>query len=209
MTSSFSSVAHRRAVLLGAGALALSGCASIIPKPVTPQLYVLRPQMPAAMGAPVRWRLSVAVPDAAASLDTARIALTRSATTMDYYASAAWNERIPLLFQRLLVQSFDASGRILSVDRDTSGLENDYLLETDIRDFQARYDTPDGAPQIVVGIQAKLVKMPQRQIVASLNAQQQAQASANTLDAVVLAFNQAAGAAIGQIVNWTLTAPAT
>ena len=99
--------------------------------------------------------------------------------------------------------------RSLSVDRDTSGLENDYVLETDIRDFQARYETPDGAPQIVVGVQAKLVRMPQRQIVASLNAQQQAQAGANTLDAVVVAFNQAAGAAIGQIVTWTLSAPAT
>ena len=175
MTSPFSLIAHRREVLISAGALALSGCASIIPKPVTPQLYVLRPQMPAVMGMPVRWRLSVAAPDTAASLDTARIALTRSATTMDYFANAAWNERIPLLFQRLLIQSFDASGRILSVDRDTSGLENDYVLETDIRDFQARYETPDGAPQIVVGVQAKLVRMPQRQIVASLNAQQQAQ----------------------------------
>ncbi len=46
----------------------------------------------------VPWRLAVATPDAPASLDTARSALTRSATTMDYFANAAWNDRIPLMF---------------------------------------------------------------------------------------------------------------
>lgn len=152
----------------------------------------------------VPWRLAVATPDAPASLDTARSALTRSATTMDYFANAAWNDRIPLMLQRLLVQRFDASGRIVSAARDTSELESDYLLETDIRDFHARYDTVEGAPEIVINVQAKLVRMPQREIVASLNATQTARASSNSLDAVVVAFNQAVGAAVGQIAAWTL-----
>ncbi len=155
----------------------------------------------------VPWRLAVATPDAPASLYTARIALTRSATTMDYFANAAWSDRIPLMFQRLLVQLFDASGRIVSAARDTSELESDYLLETDIRDFHARYDTVEGAPEIVINVQAKLVRMPQREIVASLNATQTARASSNSLDAVVVAFNQAVGAAVGQIAAWTLATP--
>jgi cholesterol transport system auxiliary component len=126
---------------------------------------------------------------------------------MDYFANAAWNERLPIIFQRLLIQTFDASNRIVAVDRDTAGSESDYLLQTEIRDFQAHYDTPDGAPQINVTIQAKLTRMPQREIISSLSVVQQAQASGNALDAIVSAFDTAAGAAIAQITAWTLNAP--
>ena len=203
------SQSRRDFLLIGCAGL-VAGCGSILPTPMAPQLYVLRPQAPPAENmAPVRFRLAVAVPDAPASLDTARIALTRSATTMDYFANAAWNDRIPLMLQRLLIQRFDAGGRITAVGRDTAGLESDYLLETEIRDFHARYDTLDGAPEIVIGVQAKLVRMPQREIVASLNAMQMTRASSNNLDAVVIAFNQAVGAAIGQIAAWTLATPFT
>jgi len=151
--------------------------------------------------------LAIAAPDAVASLDTPRIALTRTPTTMDYFANAAWTDRVPLLLQRQLIQAFDASGRIVSVDRDTSGLEADYLLQTEIREFEARYDTPDGPPQIVIAIQAKLARMPQREIANNINVTQQLAASANNLDSIVAAFNQAVGAAIGQIVTGTLAMP--
>jgi len=200
---------RRRQFLSTAGAVLLSGCGGIqlLPTPPSPQLYVLRPQIMPPMGAPVPWRLSVAEPEAPASFDTTRIALSRSPTTMDYFANSAWNDRVPLLLQSLLIQSFDMSGRIIGVDRDTTGLENDYLLQTEIHDFEARYDTPDAAPQIVVSVQAKLARMPQREIVATFNATHQAQASANTLDSVVMAFDEATGATIAQIAAWTLSAP--
>jgi cholesterol transport system auxiliary component len=199
----------RRQVLFSGAAMLVSGCA-LISGPKAPQLYVLRPDLAPAMGmgAPVRWRLTVASPDAPASLDTARIALTRSTTMMDYFANAAWTDRVPLMVQRMLIQAFDSTGRILSVDRDTAGLENDYLLETEIREFQAHYDMPNGAPQILVGIQVKLVRMPERNIVSGLMSTHQAQATTNSIDNIVVAFNQAAGAAISQIVGWTLNQPA-
>jgi cholesterol transport system auxiliary component len=200
----------RRQLILASAAPLIAGCGGIqlLPTPMQPQLYILRPEVAAPMGMPVRWRLAVGTPDASASLDTERIALSRTATTMDYFANAAWTDRVPAILQRLLIQSFDASNRIIAVGRDTTGNENDYVLQTEILDFEARYDTPDAAPQIVVGIQAKLMRMPQREIVASLNVRQQAQASANVLDAIVLGFNQATGAAVAQIANWTLNAPA-
>jgi cholesterol transport system auxiliary component len=209
MSKAAGAVFNRRTIMLGAGAGMLSACGSIqlIPPPMQPQLYVLRPPIMPPMGAPVQWRLAVGPSDAPASLDTTRIALTRSATTMDYFANAAWNDRMPLLVQRLLIQTFEASNRIVAVDRDTVGTENDYLLQTEIRNFEARYETLEAAPQIVVSIQAKLTRMPQREIINSLNVTQQAQASANNLDSIVLAFDSAAGAAIAQIAAWTLNAP--
>jgi cholesterol transport system auxiliary component len=204
MTESLLHLLSRRHAIIGASAVLLSGCGTVLQGPPVPQLYVLRPQVPASMGPRVNWRLAVASPDAVASLDTQRIALTRSATTLDYFANAAWTDRLSLIIQRQLIQAFDSSGRITSVDRDTSGLEADFVLQTEIRDFQARYDTPDGAPQVVVSIQSKLARMPQREIAASVNATQQAMAGANEINSIVVAFNQACGAAIAQIVTSTL-----
>ena len=204
MTESLLHPLSRRHAIIGAGAVVLSGCGTVLQGPPVPQLYVLRPQVPATTGPRVNWRLAVASPDAVASLDTPRIALMRSATTMDYFANAAWTDRLTLILQRQLIQAFDTTGRITSVDRDTSGLEADFVLQTEVRDFQARYDTPDGAPQVVVSIQAKLARMPQREIAANVNATQQATAGANEINSIVVAFNQACGAAIAQIVNSTL-----
>jgi cholesterol transport system auxiliary component len=199
----------RRQVLLAGAAPFMAGCGGIqlLPTPMQPQLYVLRPDIMPPAGNPVRWRLTVGTPDASASLDTERIALSRTATTMDYFANAAWTDRVPAMIQRLLLQTFDASNRIVAVSRDTNGIENDYLLETEIRDFEARYDMPEAAPQVIVTIQARLARMPQREIIAGVNVRQQAQATANVLDAIVLAFNQATAAAVSQVTNWTLNAP--
>jgi cholesterol transport system auxiliary component len=127
---------------------------------------------------------------------------------MDYFANAAWTDRVPLLLQHMLIQAFDTSGRIVSIDRDTAGLENDYLLQTEIRDFQARYTSAMGAPEIDIGIQVKLVRMPQREIAGGVYASEQAMAASNTLDDIVTAFNHASGAAISRIVGWTLAQPA-
>ena len=204
-----SPILDRRHIILAGGAGLLSACGSLqlIPTPPTPQLYLLRPQIMPPMGSPVAWRLSVGIPDATASLNTTRIALSRSATTMDYYANAAWDDRLPLLLQKLLLETFDSSGRIVSVGRDTAGLETDYLLQAEVRNFEAHYDTPDGAPKIMVSLQAKLARMPQREIVGTLNATQEAQASANNLDSIVLAFDQATAPAVAQIAAWTLAQP--
>ena len=75
MSKTAGTVFNRRHALLLAGASLVSACGSIqlLPSPMQPQLYVLRPQTMPPMGAPVRWRLSVGAPDAPASLDTARI----------------------------------------------------------------------------------------------------------------------------------------
>lgn len=200
---------NRRHLLAGAGAIVFTaGCSSILGPPAAPQLYILKPSLGPLDNAPaVKWALEIGGPNAADSLDSERIALSNSATTMDYYANAAWTGRVPVLLQSLIVQAFEESGKIASVASDTSALHSDYVLETDIRDFEARYDTPDAAPKVVVRVEAKLFRTHARDIVASLSAVQETQASATNLDSVVRAFNEATGALLKQIVEWALHAP--
>ena len=202
-------IMDRRQVILGGGAMMLSACGSLqlIPKPQTPQLYLLRPQIMSPMGAPVSWRLCRRHPgrDGEPRHDAHRALTLRHDHGL--LRQCGLGRSVAADPAKLLIETFDSSGRIVSVGRDTGGLETDYLLQAEVRNFEAHYDTPDGAPKIIVSIQAKLARMPQREIVATLNATQQAQASANNLDSVVLAFDQATAPAIAQIAAWTLAQP--
>ncbi|HWE06920.1 MAG TPA: ABC-type transport auxiliary lipoprotein family protein [Rhizomicrobium sp.] len=197
---------RRHMVLAGAAMLALAGCGSLLGPSSPPlQLYRLRPAFPAAGGPFVSWQLAVARPSAPQSLDTERIALMRGAL-MDYYADAQWSDSVPRLVQSLLVEAFERSGRILAVAAESGGVHGDYTLECEIRDFDAQYATDNGAPTVIVAIEAKLLG-PQGKVVASLEAKQAEPASANSVPSVVAAFDQAIAATLTQIVTWALGAP--
>jgi cholesterol transport system auxiliary component len=200
----------RRALLvIGVSTVALSACSGLIGPPEAPPLYMLKPAVPPAGGGPrAPWQLSIVLPDTPDSLDTDRIALVQANEQMDYYANADWQDRLPFLVQSALLEAFEASGRTGGVGRDTDGLKSDYLLETDIRDFQARYDAPDGVPTAVVRIAARLIAARGRLIVQSLEAHSEVAAAQNSVPSVVQAFNQALSGTIRQIVDWAVTAPA-
>ncbi len=196
----------RRHVLGAAACLApLAGCSLLFP-PSAPQLYRLTPRTAGAShGPPVRLQLVVDVPVAPESLDTDRIALTRNRTTLDYFAGTVWTDRAPLLLQGLLVEAFENSGRIVAVGRDTSGLNPDYLLETELREFDARYmGSGEQVPTVVVSLFVELVKMPDRKVIGSMLAAEQAPAARNDVGSVVEAFDAAAGEVVTKVVNWTL-----
>lgn len=192
-------------------ALGLAGCSAALTS-TPPSLYVLQPKTTYDTNLPtVGYQLVVTVPDAPQSLDSARIALARSPTTIDYFASSAWTDRAPVMIQDLLVESFENTRKIVSVGRDTSGLRADYVLLTDLRDFEARYyEGTDKPPQVRVRLTAKLIKMPEREIIGGLDAVKLADAGHNDIDSIVSAFGEATGNAMKMIVQWTLrTAPTT
>jgi len=185
-------------------AASLAGCSTLTAAP--PSLYVLQPKTTYDTNLPtVGYQLVVQVPDAPQSLDTARVALARSPTTIDYFANAAWTDRAPVMVQDLLVESFENTRKIVSVGRDTTGLRADYVLLTDLRDFEARYyEGTDKPPQVRVRITAKLIKMPEREIIGGLDAVKTSDAEKNDIDSIVAAYGEATGNAMKMIVQWTL-----
>jgi cholesterol transport system auxiliary component len=185
-------------------ALGLAGCSTLTGAP--PSLYVLQPKTTYDTNLPtVGYQLVVTVPDSPQSLDTARIALARSPITIDYFANSSWTDRAPVMVQDLLVQSFENTKKIVSVGRDTSGLRADYVLLTDLRDFEARYyDGTNKPPQVRVRIAAKLIKMPEREIIGGLDAVKTSDAEKNDIDSIVAAFGEATGNAMKMVVQWTL-----
>src|SRR5262249_36315690 len=124
--------------------------------------------------------------------------------TQDYFANAAWPDQLPAIIQSSLVSAFEACGRVDQVVRDTDGIRTDYLLKVDIRDFEARYDQPDTAPTAVVALQVVLVARKDRSLAAHLLAKAESAATQNSVDAAVEAMDRALGAALTDIVRWTL-----
>ncbi|HWK43372.1 MAG TPA: ABC-type transport auxiliary lipoprotein family protein [Stellaceae bacterium] len=182
----------------------LAGCSDILPNN-TPKLFILTPKNTYDADLPkASWQLLVEQPDAPLSLDTTRIALQNSPTTIDYFAGSAWTDRAPLMVQRLLIESFENTGKIAAVGRDAVGLRADYVLKSDLRDFEADYTNPDAPPTVKVRLAVRLVKMPERQIVGEWSDIQRATASVNTTDAIIYAFDEALGAAMKRVVQWTL-----
>ena len=195
---------RREFMLLGAGAM-LGGC-GVIPKVNNPvPLYTLSAVTQFDRSLPkVDWQLVVGTPVASADLDTTRIALTRSPGVVEYFAKGAWADNAPILLQDKLIESFEASGAIVAVGRDAVGLRPDYVLQSELRDFQAEFSGE--APTAHLRLTAKLVRMPDRRIVANITIEQKVAAAGNSLPQIVDAFDRAAGEAFQEAVVRVLTA---
>jgi cholesterol transport system auxiliary component len=154
----------------------------------------------------VSWQLLVVQPIAPAGIDTSRIALGPSPLTLDYFAGASWTDSAPQLVQTLLIQSFENTGDIVSVGRDSSLLRADFILLTELRQFQADYSQggQNNPPIVRVRVNLKLVKMPEREIVAGETFDAAVPAAGNSLAEIVDAFDEAIGKVMRRTVEWTL-----
>jgi cholesterol transport system auxiliary component len=199
-------ISRRRIVALFPAAASLGACASLLPGQGAPaQLYTLTPKSSFAPDLPrVTWQLVVEQPVAAAGLNTSRIALQRSPVSLDYFARANWSDTAPALVQTLLVESFENTGRIVAIARESVRLRPDYLLQTELREFAAEYFPDPAQPPLVrVRLIARLV----RTIIATTQAERTQRAAGRDMEPIALAFDEALGAVIRRVVEWTLRAP--
>lgn len=195
----------RRTFLL-ALPVGLAACTGPLGGGAPPQLYKLTPVSDFPPNLPrTTAQLLVEAPSAPGGLDSERIALQKSTTSLDHFAGAAWTDRAPNLVQSLLVESFENTGKIAAIDRESLALRADFVLEPDLRDFTAIYGTTD-VPTVRVRMALKLVKLPDKQIVGLHTSSSDAPATQNSVPAVVDAFNTALHQVIGDAVAWTLTA---
>lgn len=210
----------RRALISGLGlcllAIAgLGGCAIDLPgSGEPPRIFTLTPKSTFDEGLPnVDWQLLVELPTAPAGINTARIAAQRTAIELDYFARASWTDAMPSMVQTLLIESFENSGKIVSVGRQVVGLRADYILKTDIREFQAEYQgiegkdviSPDSVPNIRMRVNVKLVRMPDRRIIANQTFEYNLPAPGPGLTEIVMGFDEVLGKVLKRAVGWALT----
>jgi cholesterol transport system auxiliary component len=187
--------------------VALAGCQILNAVTEPLDLYTVTPKSTFDPDLPdVFWQLTVEEPAAAGNLNTGRIAIAMSPTSSDYYSKTAWTDRLPLMVQTRIVDSFENTHKIVAVSRDSIGLRPNYVLQTDLRNFEALYYY-GGAPIVRVRIVAKLVRMPDRQIIGVASFERCVRARADKVPSVVEAFDQALGSVMKRLVAWTLTTP--
>jgi cholesterol transport system auxiliary component len=205
------SIAFALLAIVAAACVELPGA-----KTKPPRLYVLSPKSTFSDKLPtVKWQLLVDTPVAPAGLSTARIAMQDSPFELRYFEDAKWTDFAPQMVQSLIIESFENSGRIVSVGREQIGLRSDYQLKSELREFQAEYDSQISAdttslgpkeppPWVRVRINVKLVKMPQREIVATQTFDRRIRADSNTMANIIEAYDSALGKVLKLIVTWTL-----
>jgi cholesterol transport system auxiliary component len=195
----------------------LGGCSIPLPgQGEPPRLYVLTPKSTFPDDIPkVEWQLLVETPRSPAGLSTARIAMHDSPIELRYFDRANWTDFAPKMVQSLLIESFENSGKIVGVGREQVGLRSDFLLKTDLREFQAEYaeamsadikimDSGAEPPFARVRINVKLVTIPRREIVATKTFERKIQADSNSMKEIIGAFDEALGKTLKAIVTWTL-----
>ena len=201
MNFSADGIARRGVLALAAGALA--GC-QLPGSGEPPQLFTLTPKSNFAGDLPrIDWQLAIEMPVASGGIDSARIALARTPVTLDYFARANWTDTAPRMVQTLLVESFENTGRIVAVGRESSTLRPDYLLKVDLREFQAELRA-NTAPVARVRLAVRLVRLPERTVVASFSNEAQQAAAGAGIHQIVLAFDEALGSVMRRTVEWTL-----
>jgi cholesterol transport system auxiliary component len=186
--------------------LFIAGCSVVQIQGPPPNLYNLTPKSTFSADLPdANWQLVIEPPVAAGGLDSRRIALRPSSTELKYFSNVRWTERAPEMFQTLLIESFENTGKIVAVGRQSLGLRSDYNLKTELREFQAETYGSDGAMTIRVRLNAKIVQFPRRSIVGSQSFEYTVKVKdTSDMAMIVQAFDEATGKVLKKVVQWTL-----
>ena len=188
--------------------LNLAGCSSLFTTPPRPLYRLTAPSdFPVAIPR-IAAQLTIGVPYAPSAIDTARIAISRSATSLDYLADGDWTDRAPSLVQSVLIEAFENSKAFKAVGPDSLDLRADFVVQGDLRHFEAVYDSASPIPSAWVALAVKLVKVPEQKILAETMISARQPAQANATPQIVLAFNAALASVAKQTVAWVLAEPA-
>lgn len=185
---------NKRIRCLGVAALVLllAACTGDLlqSKVAEPQVYVISPAdvQPATVAYPVQ--IAISLPSAAPGLDTARIAVLRDGHRLDYFYGARWGGTAPQVVQSFLLSMLQTQQGLKSTFAENARLDADYLLELDLRDFQAEYGAGT-APTVHVVLAATLVHIQSRHSLGLLRAEARVPTQENRLGAVVPAFQTA------------------
>ncbi len=196
-----------RLMIIGAS-LALGACAALSGKHgsfvvYAPQLHMTAAKDSAAE-AKVDWQLLIDTPQASAAIDTTRIAIRTSPGVLEVYPDARWRDSAPLMLRSLLIEAFDQDGRIDGVSAVNSGLNGDYSLSMELRDFQI--ELVDGSAQAAIRFTAKLFDRRSNRIVGSQSFSEVAPAASSQVASAADAFTSAIDQLMPKVVAWTISA---
>jgi len=189
-----------RIAIIAAAALLAAGCFSGLKKEVEqPLLYRLdAPKL--AEGTALAADLKVVVTSLAPGLDEPGIATRLPGQRLDYLAGARWAEELSVLLESALVQSFQDSGRLRSVQGDLGRFRATHTLVIEVRRFEADY-SGGGLPGAQVELSATLGRASDRRVLTSFTASAGESVAENRQSSVVAALNTAFNRAVAEVAG--------
>jgi cholesterol transport system auxiliary component len=191
----------RRTLFLLLLAPALSGCLTLLPKSAPAQFYrfgvdppqAAPPENPAAAGVVLE---QVDMPRAASSDGI----LTVTGPKAAYIGGARWVSPARVLFQEALQRKLGAGGGASRL-ADLGDVAAQAFLRIDVTRFEADYDSA-GPPKVRVALIARLTGR-NGALIDELHITEEADASENTVSAIVAAFDGATHKAIADVGDFT------
>lgn len=189
----------------------LAGCAglSTLTSATAPtDLFTLTPKSTFDPGLPrLKHQIVIPEPTATAAVSNDRIAVNPSPLQVEYLSGARWVDRAPVIIQALLIESYENSGKVDAVGRSAVSLRADYLVVTDVREFQAQ--VPVGVPddtrlQVLVRLNFKLVNADMDRIIASRSFEERVAAQSDDAPDIAEAFDEALGDVMRDAVEWSI-----
>lgn len=194
-----------RLAAVGASALALSACVSLLPKTKPAHLYRFgQPVAASAVDAAVG-DVGVLRTNAAFQRESAgdRL-LTITNGKAAYVAETRWVAPAAVLWDQAVVAAFDADpGPVRLVARGEPA-PTPYILRLDVRNFETQYDRgAKAAPLIVVRVRAAMTSTSDRGVVGEKMFEARVRAGDNRVSAIVPAYDRAVGDVLSEVVAWT------
>ncbi|MEL6450105.1 MAG: ABC-type transport auxiliary lipoprotein family protein [Pseudomonadota bacterium] len=186
---------------------ACGGLSSLTQVTTPTDLYVLSPKSTFDTSLPnLKHQIVVDTPTATAAVDTDQIAVQPSPLEVQYLPGARWVDRAPLIVQALLIESMENTGKVPAVGSSTIGLRADYLMVTDIREFQAILPggIEDAPLNIDVRLNIKIVDAFTDRIVGSKSFEEVVPATSDSAADVAIAFDEALGDTMRDAIEWSI-----
>ncbi|WP_309629132.1 ABC-type transport auxiliary lipoprotein family protein [Brevundimonas sp.] len=191
----------RTLALAAVAALSLSGCA-LLSSPDPVQLYRFGAAGPVAtpVASPVQVKLRALEMPQAAQGDRL-LGITGSEAA--YIAGARWVSPALMLYSDALEASFASQARAVRLIGRRELTPTTRLLDVDVHAFETRYEYAGGAPTVVIIARARLLRFPERTVVAEQTFTVSQPAGENRLATIVEAYDVATRDLNTQIVAWT------
>ena len=181
------------------------GACALLPEGETLRVYLLPSEARTARPgntASLDLTLQIATPHASRALSGHRIAVMPQPNQLSSYRGARWSDAAPQLLRDHLIEAFQQDGRLPSVVNEDANLHADLALFSDLRAFQSEYH--DGAPQVVIQLQARLVSRQDQRTFSSRRFEVRQPSADPNVESVVEAFGRASDRLSRELIDWTL-----
>jgi cholesterol transport system auxiliary component len=147
-----------------------------------------------------RRQILIAEPAALKALDSQNIVIRTGPRSIEYLKGAQWADRLPVIVQARLAQTFQNAGAFAGVGKPGEGLAIDYQVISEVRAFGIRADRGGVAE---VDLFVRLLNDRNGEVRAAKEFRASAPVSGSGNKAYVDALDNAFGRAAADIVRWT------